>query len=360
MASVRFPEQVFVLLLVCLVGASIITAFYFLRQFPFSAGHIKKDSYSSAFSAVRREPNEPRVSSTVNIVQQQTKDSAGNSPAVDQQPETDSPGIKPPVEVFQTTVSRDEHCTDLMIMGKRHGPIICTRSPSECSMAAAIQRDHNWEGDKVDTAMKVMAKFDRDPLRGRVSLFDAGCNQGVFTITAAYLGYEVLAIDTVKKYLELVATSLRKNKLTSKVTLVRNALSSDHRKVFIPQDTSHLADWYDPKANGKPPTDRVVYAVTMDDLIPLVRTERVFLKMDIERSEGRALRGASKFFGEIEVVCIFMEWEWVKRREDDRRFILKFLTTQGFQAYRQPTDQKPLPADDSMSWPHDVYWQKPN
>nr|KAG5685741.1 hypothetical protein BaRGS_019150 [Batillaria attramentaria] len=179
-------------------------------------------------------------------------------------------------------------------MGKRHGPIICTLNPKECGMAEAIQRDHNWEGDKVDTAMKVMAKFDRDPLRGHVSLFDAGCNQGVFTITAAYLGYEVLAIDPVKKQLELVATSLRKNNLTSKVTLVRNALSSDHRKVYIPQDITDLADWYDPKANGQPPPDRVVDAVTMDDLIPLVRTERVFLKMDIERSEGRALRGASK------------------------------------------------------------------
>nr|KAG5693039.1 hypothetical protein BaRGS_028799 [Batillaria attramentaria] len=119
-----------------------------------------------------------------------------------------------------------------------------------------------------------------------------------------------------------------------------------------------MADWYDPKTHGSQPPDRLVDAVTMDDLIPLVRTKRVFLKMDIERSEGRALRGASKFFAEIEVVCVLMEWEWVKQIDEDRRFILEFLTDRGYQAYRQPTDTSHLPADNSMSWPHDVYWLK--
>nr|KAG5711153.1 hypothetical protein BaRGS_004797 [Batillaria attramentaria] len=51
-----------------------------------------------------------------------------------------------------------------------------------------------------------------------------------------------------------------------------------------------------------------VQTILMNDLVPFVPTPRVFLKMDIERFEWIALHRADRFFAEVDVPYILMEW----------------------------------------------------
>lgn len=62
-------------------------------------------------------------------------------------------------------------------------------------------------------------------VRKRASVVDIGCNVGVYTLAAASLGHEVLALDPVPANLQLLTTSLRLANLSSLVTLLLNAVS---------------------------------------------------------------------------------------------------------------------------------------
>ena len=74
----------------------------------------------------------------------------------------------------------------------------------------------------------------------------------------------------------------------------------------------------------------LVDTICVDDLIPLVKTKKIFLKMDIERAEALALSCAHKFFAQLDVQFVLMEW--VAKRSKDRKFITKFLGDFGFTA----------------------------
>ena len=66
-----------------------------------------------------------------------------------------------------------------------------------------------------------------------ISLVDCGCNIGLYTFTMASNGYRVLAIDAMNSSLQLVATSLRLADVTSRVTLLHNAISDKHEDVLV-------------------------------------------------------------------------------------------------------------------------------
>ncbi|KAK7488905.1 hypothetical protein BaRGS_00019862 [Batillaria attramentaria] len=122
------------------------------------------------------------------------------------------------------------------------------------------------------------------------------------------------------------------------------------QKRSLSQDSTSTQRWS---------TQSEVQAVVMDDLIPHVRTRRVFLKIDIQGSETRALRHADRFFRDVEVVCVLLEWRHVKLREKERDFIIGFMSKHGYQAYSVPTTSTPLPVSKNLSWPHNVYWRRP-
>ena len=70
-----------------------------------------------------------------------------------------------------------------------------------------------------------------------------------------------------------------------------------------------------------------VNAVCLDDLVPLVKHKKVFIKMDIEKSEANALRCADKFFQQIDVRGILMEWQG--KSKGDMDFIAGFMSKHG-------------------------------
>nr|KAG5688099.1 hypothetical protein BaRGS_031292 [Batillaria attramentaria] len=205
-----------------------------------------------------------------------------------------------------------------------------------------------------------------------IGLVDVGCNIGLFTLTAALNGYRVLAIDAMNSSLQLVATSLRLANLTSRVTMLHNAISDRHRdvvvqvrlpnnigaswvlqassdkdnntqnvdtqtvvkaiclddlvdyvptrRIFLKMDIE-ASEWLALRSEsneamntGVVNTQTVVKAICLDDLVPYVPTRRIFLKMDIEGSEWLALRCADRFFSELDVPYFHMEWDLSDRK----------------------------------------------
>ncbi|KAK7490465.1 hypothetical protein BaRGS_00018251 [Batillaria attramentaria] len=261
-----------------------------------------------------------------------------------------------------------------------------------------------------------------------MSLVDVGCNIGMYSLSAAAMGHEALAIDPVQHSLTLLAASLHLANLTARATLLLNAVSDRrgpvdvhvnpgniggssvaHRtlealgeqntKRFVKSTTFRRAE-RDLGANSLENVDgsstakykkgrnqgrnrsniggsskahlgskklsqnttaaktmRPVWAVCLDDLVPHVRTRRVFLKLDIEGWEARALSCASTFFQEVDVRYVMMEWLF-HRKSRDGISIINFLTRNGFLPYDDVKKGTLLRPENYYSWPDNVLWGK--
>ncbi|KAK7467885.1 hypothetical protein BaRGS_00036890 [Batillaria attramentaria] len=201
-----------------------------------------------------------------------------------------------------------------------------------------------------------------------IGLVDVGCNIGLFTLTAALNGYRVLAIDAMNSSLQLVATSLRLANLTSRVTMLHNAISDRHRDVVVqvrlPNNIG--ASWVLQASSDKDnntqnvDTQTVVKAICLDDLVDYVPTRRIFLKMDIEASEWLALRCADRFFSELDVPYFHMEWFFytTKAHHQHGAEIVSYLTKRGYQAFHPNDRVRALSVTIPIKWPPNIIWIK--
>ena len=315
-----------------------------------------------------------------------------------------------------------------------------------------------------------------------MTVVDIGCNVGVYTLTAAVQGHPVVAVDPVVSNLRLLASSLRLANLTSRVTVLLNAItdtpgpvsvhvnpgniggstvkkmsgvsrqteagpqsgasrtkiqadsalqgesessvpgsfnqlskssvsgssnqlskssiqagSNQLSKSSVPASSNQLFKSSVPGSfnqqskssiqarsnrmsksspRGSPdqhsfpsihtvssrqsagtPGPGSVWAVCLDHLLPLVPTRRVFLKMDVEGGEERVLRCAARFFQQLHVTHVLMEWLFLRHGRDGARAI-DFLVRNGFLPYTDVTKTVMLVPEDYRSWPDNVMWIK--
>ncbi|XP_005111170.2 uncharacterized protein LOC101856851 [Aplysia californica] len=150
-----------------------------------------------------------------------------------------------------------------------------------------------------------------------LQFIDMGANIGVYTMFAAACGKTVLSVEMLPANIHQIQHSLAESGLSNQVTLVNNALFSDHRSLtanFISGNVgaTHLnvsktdfAKYGMQEDNSHTVT---VKTICIDDLIPLLKSRKVLIKIDIERTEAKALSCAHKFFDEVDVRAIQMEW----------------------------------------------------
>ncbi|CAL1542029.1 unnamed protein product, partial [Lymnaea stagnalis] len=164
-------------------------------------------------------------------------------------------------------------------------------------------------------------------------LFDVGCNIGEYTLWAVALGRAVVCVEMLMDNVQRVQMALKLSGLSNQVTIVNNALYSDHRSLettFIRKSlgTSRLNV---SKPFGLDRVDQsrkvVVKTICIDDLTPLMRGRNVYLKMDIENTEQHALVCAHKFFHEVNVRVVQMEWH--RRVPEESVPILNFMAAHG-------------------------------
>ncbi|XP_012946010.1 uncharacterized protein LOC106013831 [Aplysia californica] len=197
-----------------------------------------------------------------------------------------------------------------------------------------------------DLVLQMAQALKADP---SLQFIDFGANIGVYTMFAAACGKTVLSVEMLPANIHQIQNSLAVSGLSEQVTLVNNALFSDHRSLtanFIRENVgaTHLnvsktnfARYGMKEDNSHTVT---VNTICIDDLIPLLKLRKVFIKIDIERTEARALSCAHKFFDEVDVRIIQMEW--LAKSQEEITSINQFMLEHGFTASRTALKYTPV------------------
>ena len=190
-------------------------------------------------------------------------------------------------------------------------------------------------------------------------LLDLGCNIGVYTILAAKLGHPVVAVDPYKVNLRLLTKSLSLGSVRDRVTLLWNAVSNVHENVTVNEIIGNVGGTYvEPIKNTENMDDfDVATTLILDDLIDIFIDKAVFIKMDVETFELKALEGGKNFFKRIDVRFVLMEWI-AHRGSTNADKIIKLMTDYGLLPHVNAHHNTQLEPEHSASWPDNVLWIK--
>ncbi|KAH3788234.1 hypothetical protein DPMN_166369 [Dreissena polymorpha] len=245
-------------------------------------------------------------------------------------------------------------CVDLKIQNLASTPI-CVYHPSvDVYVSKNIISQGSWEGVLILEVVKILQD------NPRLSFLDLGCNVGIYTLAVAKFGRKVTALDANRKNLEMVATSLVKGNLTENVRLIWNALSDKVETVRFKHRVGNIGALQ--MVSGMAPIndsrgEESSKAIVLDDLVPLLRKQSLIIKMDIEAFELKAMSGGKKFFNEIDVQFLLMEWVYHRQTDDGAR-IIQFMIEREFIPVIPLQRLVPLQVENRKTWPDDIMWIK--
>lgn len=227
---------------------------------------------------------------------------------------------------------------------------ICIHDPDlDELISASIADTGTWEPNYLYVAGSVLQ------LNPDIVFLDLGCNIGVYTILAAKLGHVVVAVDPNRKNLRLLTKSLALGRLKDKVTLLWNAVSDVHENVTVNEIVGNVGGAFVDSVKKGEEALEVVSTLTLDDLIALLRNKPVFIKMDIETYELKALKGGSRFFDEVDVKYLLMEW--IAHREGSTgEEIIKLMTKRNIYPHVNAHHNTKLDVEHHKTWPDNVLW----
>ncbi|XP_052247274.1 uncharacterized protein LOC127855580 [Dreissena polymorpha] len=245
-------------------------------------------------------------------------------------------------------------CVDLKIQSIGNTPI-CVYDPAiDIYVSKSIIDNGNWEGDLISLVVNII-QGARDTV-----FLDFGCNVGVYTLAIAKFGRQVSALDANRKNLEMLTTSLQKGNLTKMVTLIWNALSDKAETVGFKEDRKNIGGLQmvgEVSSTSFVSDENSSVAIVLDDLVPIFRNQSVFIKMDIETYELKAMLGGKKFFKEVDVKFLLMEWMHHKI-SDVGTGIIQFMTKRGYTPFSPLQRSVPLNIEDRQLWSTDIIWVK--
>ncbi|KAL3868728.1 hypothetical protein ACJMK2_041498 [Sinanodonta woodiana] len=231
---------------------------------------------------------------------------------------------------------------------------ICIYDPGNDRMISSYVKDYGtWEHDLLNATGSVFLRYPE------LSFFDLGCNIGVYTLYVAKLGGHVVAVDAVWTSLSLLHTSVKLGHFQKRVTIIWNAVSDVYENVTVEIPPSNVggAHLVSKKSTDSSDFTNLVETVTLNDFMDFFKTKKVFMKMDIEGYELRALRGGQDFFESVDVRYILMEWVH-HRYNDNGNKIIHILLPYGFLPYTNINQHIMLNIDRSNTWPENVFWIK--
>ena len=230
---------------------------------------------------------------------------------------------------------------------------ICIHDPLEDEViSATLIKEQTWEPNLLYVTGRILTN-NRD-----LKFLDLGCNLGVYTIVAAKLGINVIAVEPIKQNLRLLTKALSLGSIRNKVTMLWNAVSNIHEHVTLNDIVGNVGGSYVESAVGsKSDQEPTVRTILLDDLIPFFQDSSVFVKMDIETFEWKALQGGEKFFKTVDVAYVLMEWSY-HREHGDGPEIIDFMYKRGYYPHINANFNTQLDKGNSASWPDNVLWIK--
>lgn len=188
--------------------------------------------------------------------------------------------------------------------------------PAECVfLSAAIAARGQWEAPWVERLL--MRLWQTRHWTGRPELFvDVGAHIGVYSLSAAYAGFPVLALEPMPYNLELMHQSLRTapESVRRRITLIEEALSDTASRLCIrPLQSAAQPN----RGNGQLaaattcPASETVPSRTLDTVLRTLRSRDdepcigvAALKIDVENHEAAVFHGASELLSGACAPCL--------------------------------------------------------
>ncbi|XP_046562598.1 uncharacterized protein LOC124271489 [Haliotis rubra] len=195
----------------------------------------------------------------------------------------------------------------------------------------------------------------------KMGFIDIGSHVGTFSIVAALMGKKVVAVDPLVANVIRFCKSVQDNNFTDSITIFYTAISDSYKKVSFVRDIGNIGGTRIQTAPSNVSTTNVydpnfIDTVRLDDLVPHIPFKKAFIKMDVEEHEFQVITSGVKFFRQIDVRGILMEWMWQKTGQYGLR-LRDYLLSLGFAPFRVDGTTT-LPIDHYKLWPNDVLWRK--
>ena len=273
-------------------------------------------------------------------------------------------------ESYDVTLDTNEdyECVPLTTRTDTH---ICVYSEDEdIFISKSIRTTGTWEGKMV---RDFQLWLERDSGLG---VLDVGCNIGVYTLAAATLDRDVIAIDPYTEHIKRLHKSISMNSLQHRITVLRNAVSDIRGKAEVVGHTNNqgatvvkqdypginqvVALKSDPLATG---VKEITHTITLNDLALYCSFSRAILKIDIEGFEHRAFAQADLLFQEVFIPVVMMEWAsmnalyWLPEDSVDRKLVENMIDFLLHLDYT-PVDWSRTVLHVQMwdTWPKNVIW----
>ena len=243
---------------------------------------------------------------------------------------------------------------------------IYIHNPKVEGVSRSIFNTHNFDLHIFQTLFSLL-QLDKE-----TSLLDVGAHIGVNALQAAHYGRDVIAMEATTESTQHLCASAREGKVENKLTIIHNAVSNVHTTVkFIHSwkgqfDGGFMDDGSDLR-KLKVKWDGNIFnfkkfesleTVTLDDLLKLPNIcafKKVIIKIDVEGSEHKAFLGAKKFFENVDVQGVLMEYRWhVTRPSKD--VIVEFFEEFKFDPFDFRSGYMRKVEPTSLTEYHDVLW----
>ena len=286
-------------------------------------------------------------------------------------PTQDGARVVPPVQdvsqaatnyviIFNVTAAVDGTSNCVPLWPHPH-PVICVYPEMEDRWVSHDIIHHGaWESHIVRSFLKVLNA------NGNVSdmgVFDFGANIGQYSIIAAALGHNVVAVEPHPDNLRLFHESIKLGHFEDRITVLKNVISDNHDVVILDGFANNKGA-FRVRQLSKPCVDQecltLVTSIHMEDILELgtgIPFRNAIMKVDIEGLEPRAFRFVDKLFNLIHIPYIYMEWLWHGIADESSLVdeLVGRLLDMGYLPYSIDLEQ--LLSPDWRQWPIDVVWK---
>ncbi|KAL3884521.1 hypothetical protein ACJMK2_024655 [Sinanodonta woodiana] len=220
-----------------------------------------------------------------------------------------------------------------------------------------LRREGIWDGMRTGYLKSTLENYPES------TLIDIGAHIGYFTVLAATVGNSVVAVEPYDRSVTLIRRSVALNDLNSKVRIISKAISANRTTMYLSQgdsnDIGSIRAIPVKEANQIDNSESGVEAITIDDLIPFIKSKEVIMKISIEGHECAAMQSAIKIFEEKIVRYIFIEWHVIRDTvyginpdcpTDKARELVSRLHSLGYTPYEYLPRIKELAIDRVTQW----------
>ena len=245
----------------------------------------------------------------------------------------DLSGPLTPAEIY-TQIECNQSATILI------STLLCIHSKEYDSIGVSgtIRNYGFWEGHVLIPFMNYLYE-NPDWL-----FIDAGANIGQYTLFAAKLGTNVVAIEPFHPNIQRIHKAAYREKTFKKIILIKNALSNkrneikqlhrDHINIGAQGLLMNKATFTKLDKNN----DYQVETILFDDIVPYLpkKYKKAILKIDIEGFEIYAFQNAQLLFDTLDIRIVFMEWAHLSKQLNEMGkiiYLINFFYTRKYEPF---------------------------